>query len=128
MTEPFLEQLSRFTPDSTGLDRDALLFAAGRASVRPARAWKIVTGLLAASQLLTLVLLWPHREAAPLKEPALPTASLVEPLPEPSEEGTLQHLLLAGTQELPPPAGVEALAPPEPPLHAFAAPPSSLLD
>ena len=34
MSEPFLERLSRFTPDAGGLDRDALLFAAGRA-LRP---------------------------------------------------------------------------------------------
>ena len=60
MSEPFAERLSRFTPDGSGLDRDALLFAAGRASVRHNRRWRVVAGGLAASQLLTLLLLWPH--------------------------------------------------------------------
>ena len=60
MSEPFLERLSRFTPDAGGLDRDALLFAAGRNSVRPNRGWKTVASLLAATQALSLVLLWPR--------------------------------------------------------------------
>ena len=37
MSEPILERLSRFTPDAGRLDRDALLFAAGRESARPNR-------------------------------------------------------------------------------------------
>ena len=41
MSEPILERLSRFTPDAGGLDRDALLFAAGRESARPNRGWMI---------------------------------------------------------------------------------------
>ena len=42
-----LERLGRFTPDGSGIDRDALLFAAGRASVKPDRRWQSVAGLLA---------------------------------------------------------------------------------
>jgi hypothetical protein len=60
MSEPFLERLSRFTPDAGGLDRDALLFAAGRGSVRPNRGWITLATLLASTQVLSLVLLWPH--------------------------------------------------------------------
>jgi hypothetical protein len=60
MSEGFLERLSRFTPDAGRLDRDALLFAAGRASVRPNHGWKALAALLAGTQALSLVLLWPH--------------------------------------------------------------------
>jgi hypothetical protein len=60
MSEPLAEHLSRFTPDPTGLDRDALLFAAGRASARANRKWQALVGTLALSQVLTLVLLWPR--------------------------------------------------------------------
>ena len=60
MSEPFLERLSRFTPDAGGLDRDALLFAAGRGSAQPNRGWMTVTTLLASTQVLSLMLLWPH--------------------------------------------------------------------
>src|SRR5262245_54343848 len=65
MHESFAELLSRFTPDARALDRDALLFAAGQASVRRSmRTWGVLVGSLAGSQLLTLVLLWPGPRAA----------------------------------------------------------------
>ena len=60
MSEPFLERLSRFTPDAGGLDRDALLFAAGRVSARRNRGWMTVASLLAGTQALSLIFLWPH--------------------------------------------------------------------
>jgi hypothetical protein len=59
MSEPFLERLSRFTPDAGSLERDALLFAAGRRSARPNRGWIALAAALAATQVLSLVLLWP---------------------------------------------------------------------
>ena len=65
MSEPSLERLSRFTPDAGGLDRDALLFAAGRSSARPNRGWMALASLLTGTQALSLVLLWPR--------PTLPT-------------------------------------------------------
>ena len=60
MSEPFLERLSRFTPDAGGLNRDALLFAAGQSSARANRGWMSLTALLACTQLLSLILLWPN--------------------------------------------------------------------
>jgi hypothetical protein len=60
MSESFLERLSRFTPDAGRLDRDALLFAAGRASARPNRGWITLASALWATQVLMLALLWPH--------------------------------------------------------------------
>ncbi len=89
MSEPFLERLSRFTPDAGTLDRDALLFAAGRCSARPDRGWISLASLLAATQVLSLVLLWPHPSStAPASklivaaEPptTLPTALAPRPL------------------------------------------------
>jgi hypothetical protein len=60
MSQEFLERLSRFTPDARGLDRDTLLFAAGRASARPNRGLVATAALLAHTQILSLVLLWPR--------------------------------------------------------------------
>jgi hypothetical protein len=72
MSEPILERLSRFTPDAGRLDRDALLFAAGRSSARPNRGWITLATLLANTQALSLVLLWPH--------PTPPAASFSVPV------------------------------------------------
>jgi hypothetical protein len=76
MSEPFIERLSRFTPDGSNLDRDALLFAAGRASACRNRAWPTLSGLLAASQLLTLAILWPR------SMPSNDTVATNAPMPE----------------------------------------------
>src|SRR6185369_6958524 len=76
MSEPVSERLSRFTPDASGLDRDALLFEAGRASARPSWRWKGLAAALAASQLLTLWLLWP---ASQPPAHSVPAPSLVTP-------------------------------------------------
>jgi hypothetical protein len=127
MSESLEERLSRLTPAATGLDRDALLFAAGRASVRPPRHWQVLTGLLAATQLATLALLW--------SRPVLPTSSAPAPvvehspvvLPEepappldPSELGVLRtSYLLSQKDDLPMPAPIENVAPDPPPLRAF---------
>ena len=64
------ERLSRFTPNPAGLDRDAILFAAGRESARAFRVWPLVAGLLVVSQIVTLIVLWPTSSA-----PVLPTSS-----------------------------------------------------
>lgn len=55
INDPLAEKLGRFTPDTTGLDRDALLFQAGQASVPARRLWPALAGLLALSQIATLV-------------------------------------------------------------------------
>jgi hypothetical protein len=127
MAEPVENLLSRFTPDGRGLDRDALLFAAGRASVRPRRGWQVAAGVLAASQLLTLLLLWPHsmREAVPVVQqlpPSVqaPVPSQPPPLQEKLEAWAMRQQLLQAEGEISPvQAGVETLVPDAPPLHAF---------
>ena len=137
MSEAFLERLSRFTPDAGGLDRDALLFAAGRNSVRPNRGWVTVASLLAATQALSLVLLWPRPNP-----PASPTAMSVATVPVPSR-GTrapglrgvseppsgfsARHSLLESDLETRP-AGDVTFIDQGPPLRAVAPLPASLLN
>jgi hypothetical protein len=127
MPEPFLERLSRFTPDGSCLDRDALLFAAGRASVRPRRGWIVAAGALAACQVLTLALLWP-RPVAPIIGIAstMPASRMtigsLSP-PDASELGSLNRQFLDSKDEdLPPTAPSDDFVPTAPPLRALASP------
>jgi hypothetical protein len=120
MSEELTERLSRFTPDGGALDRDAVLFAAGRASAHPNCRWLALAGTLAASQLLTLVLLWPRPAApdvAPVAKsapPAVAPAPPQEPAPQPPD-GTLASW---GLTDLPPLRPVTDLRPDAPPLRA----------
>src|SRR6476659_1457630 len=79
MSEPFIERLSRFTPDAGALARDFLLYAAGRASARTHRVWIALTAALAVTQPLSLILLWPP-PAPPGVNRALPTVSRPSPV------------------------------------------------
>ena len=136
MSEPFAERLSRFTPDAGGLDRDALLFAAGRASVRPGRRWIVLAGALAASQLLTLLFLWPHtphQGADAPRSPFAPAPSVAVESPPLSSESAdprawaVNQRLLTEPGDLPPPTGLDDLVPDDPPLRA-SSPPTALLN
>jgi hypothetical protein len=125
MPEPFIERLSLFTPDGSRLDRDALLFAAGRASGRRHRAWPAVAGLLAAAQLLTLALLWPR--SIPSEEKMAANA----PLPEiivtsapatPPDAAALwslsRDLFQSPDGDLAPPAPIDSSIVPDRPFYA----------
>jgi hypothetical protein len=124
MSESFLERLSRFTPAS-GLDRDALLFAAGRASARPSRPWMALGGTLAATQLVSLVLLWPH--ASPQAQRPMASTRPAEnveisvPATEASSLWNLREKALASDGDLAalPPTRGSATA--DAPLRAFTA-------
>jgi len=76
------DRLGRFTPNAAGLDRDAILFAAGRRSARGSWVWKAAAVVLAVSQVVTLVALWPKSPAvvAPIAAPAA-LAPMDEPAP-----------------------------------------------
>ncbi|HWB12127.1 MAG TPA: hypothetical protein VG826_23070 [Pirellulales bacterium] len=131
MSGPFLERLSRFTPDAGTLDRDDLLFAAGRASARPNRGWMCLSALLGASHVIALAVLWPQpggvalhgasslaqsiaRPAAALAPSQSPATSHVWSIrPEASEIRSLERL--AGPLE----TGEVALVESEPILRAF---------
>ncbi|HEY7326537.1 MAG TPA: hypothetical protein VH592_02785 [Gemmataceae bacterium] len=133
MSEPLAERLSRFTPDATGLDRDALLFAAGRASVRPSRRWKALAGALVVSQLLTLVCLWPRippqqSPYSPIVQPHDPIIPPDESVPGSLSEGALRAGTLSMDFDRPEPIGDERMVPPSPPLRAYGPPPASILN
>lgn len=84
--EPRAEKLARFTPDASALDRDELMFAAGRASVRAGRFWRWLAGLLAASQAVTLTLLLTERPTPSSPAASRPVAAApVEPKREEAE-------------------------------------------
>jgi len=132
MSESLIERLRRFTPEGTGLNRDGLLFAAGRASARPNRGWMALAGLLVAAQVVTLALLWPR--SAPRVEspsPAPPPPLVIEQAPSASERPpllVLRQQVLEADGNLPAPAPVEPAGPSEPPLRAMGPLPGALLD
>jgi hypothetical protein len=133
MSEPLAETLSRFTPNASGLNRDSLLFAAGRASVRPSRSWQVLAGGLAAAQVLTLLCLWPRTTPVPVPTAtpfAADKASGSEPVPEhdPSAWGALRQRMMEKDLDYPMPPSDQPMVPPNPPLHAFGKPPPSLLN
>jgi hypothetical protein len=89
MSEPFLERLTRFTPDAGGLDRDALLFAAGRGSARPNRVWIALAATLAVTQVLTLALWWSQPgPIAQAPSPAPPHNAAPSPAEPPISDST----------------------------------------
>ena len=91
--DPLAEKLGRFTPDTTGFDRDALLFQSGRASVRPNRFWPALAGMLLLTQAATLsyfltrlpqstvpiVVVAPHAEPSKIEENAVRSSASEEP-------------------------------------------------
>jgi hypothetical protein len=133
MNDPLIERLGRFTPEAAGLDRNAVLFAAGRASARPNRRWQALAGGLAACQLISVALLWP-RGAAPANAPSArsETSLTAMPLPEkprgsdsaaPSQLWVLRARMASeGGSDLRPPVVHGRLIPDEPPLRAFPLP------
>jgi hypothetical protein len=146
MSDDAIARLSRFTPDSSGLDRDALLFAAGRASARPNRRLLALAGLLTASQVLTLgIFLW-SRDARPEQGNRRPEIAVERREPEtkrqeartvveaappspPESAGlwALRHVIHESEGNLAHSVPMEALAPSRPPLRAFGTPPADLL-
>jgi hypothetical protein len=77
--DPVTDRLARFTPSAAGLDRDALLFAAGRRSARASRLWLVATAVLALSQAATLVALWPREGPSAVVMPSVPPAAAPTP-------------------------------------------------
>jgi hypothetical protein len=135
MSESFLERLSRFTPDAGKLERDALLFAAGRRSARPNRGWVALAAALAGTQTLSLALLVLH-PTAPAARPGEHITHL-PPSPEPATAqaannlglwSARQRLLESEPDDRSSPANTVTLIQSEPPLRAFGPPPPSILN
>ena len=90
--DPVFDKLTRFSPSPGGLDRDAILFAAGRASSRSRRLWPAIAGVLAVTQAITLAQLLASRppQAAPVQNGnSLPPAPAIEP-PDSMRDNILQ--------------------------------------
>ncbi|HEV2949436.1 MAG TPA: hypothetical protein VGX70_18820 [Gemmataceae bacterium] len=133
MREPIIESLSRFTPDGSGLDHDAILFAAGRASARPNLGWMALTGSLAACQLVTLALLWPRPTPVvnsngtliadtEIKQALMDDTKQISPAWTDTTEIWTRNrqMLMTSDTELPPPvASAGPMIPSDPPLRAF---------
>ncbi len=66
--DPLVQKLARFTPASSTVDRDAMLFAAGRASGSGAGKWKVVASVLAMTQAVMFVVWFasPHLDRPPV--------------------------------------------------------------
>jgi hypothetical protein len=129
MSEPFLERMSRFTPDAGSVNRDALLFATGRASARPNRGWIALAGALAATQVLSLALLWPHSTlpgaGSPVQFANAPSAD-PEPPPLPNPGMLVARHTLESEPDDRPDTGT--FVDTGPPLRAFGSPPLSILN
>jgi hypothetical protein len=123
MSDPLADRLSRLTPDAANLDRDGLLFAAGRASARPNRIWKVLAAILALSQMTQLAVLWPHSKppVIPISEPSISIEPESPPTKPSPTGGSLVLRNLPDSLDDPPPRAVdEALVADPPPLHASA--------
>jgi hypothetical protein len=132
MSEP-IERLSRFTPASS-IDRDALLFAAGRAAARPNRRWHALCAALATTQLLMLGLVfWPRADVMQ-PDRSLPLVPVVKIVPRESPERPppslwqQRALAIASDGELPAAAPVANPMTSKRPLRAFGALPAALLN
>ena len=119
MSDPLAERLSRFTPDAAGMDRVGLLFAAGRASAQTSRRWQLIAGLLAATQLHTLVALLLRPATAP-SDPGQKVVVEAPPrfAPEYLPSAALNRELLDLEREAPSAIMLDPI-PPDPPLRAF---------
>jgi hypothetical protein len=129
MSEPFLERMSRFTPDAGSVNRDALLFATGRASARPNRGWIALAGALAATQALSLVMLWPQHSPLSPGSPVqvantVPVAAEPPALPDPSSL-LARHRLESEPEDRP---DTGTFVESGPPLRAYGSPPPSILN
>jgi hypothetical protein len=59
--DPLAARLARLAPSPGGLDRDALLFHAGRSTARPSRLWPLAVVALAGFNVVALAFLWANR-------------------------------------------------------------------
>ncbi len=113
MTE-FERKLSDLSP--AAVDRDALLFAAGRASAPSPRWWRRACGLLAVTQLVTLGLWLTSRPQPTRVDEPLPAASPTLPAPSPPDPSS--YLALLRTWDQPPASPPAAVVPDGPALKA----------
>ncbi|MFO0877857.1 MAG: hypothetical protein U0840_10925 [Gemmataceae bacterium] len=121
MSDPLAQLLQQFTPQRPALDRDALMYQAGRASVPSPARWKLVAAVLALTQTLTLALLLaqPHRPA-PVPTP-MPAPLVPEEASPGGDPWALRVLMLETPDKLPVPPQENNLVPDVEPLRVFTA-------
>jgi hypothetical protein len=113
MPEDVTRDLKAFTP--VGLDRDAVLFAAGKAAARRWAGWKWLTAGLLASNAVTLgVLFWPKPAVTPSRAVVEPPP-VVEP-PESVRPEPYSYIALRQGWDTPPAADPGPASPPSAPL------------
>ncbi len=124
--DPLIRQLSKFTPNGGGLDRDAVIFAAGKASAKPSCRWKALAGTLAMSQVMTLGLfLWPANVPLAPDTPQQSFVAIERQMPPETKNDDLRKYwllreqLLSGDGTLPPLELYDFALPDDPPLRAF---------
>ncbi len=121
-----IEKLARFSPASSSIDRDAMLFAAGRASAPRTRGWKATAGVLACSQVV-MVAMWFSVLRSPSPQVLSNTLLAANansrttsdgPVSQLSDDSyaNLMHQMEAGV--LPPPRPIEDPVPAQPILSA----------
>jgi hypothetical protein len=120
--DALIEKLSRFTPDPGKLDRDAALFAAGRASTHTGR-WLALSGALAASQLamLLMFLVWRWVPLPSVVSEAMPIvrADVSSRSANSSAYCVLREQALATEGDLPQDAAAELDSVSEPPVRTL---------
>jgi hypothetical protein len=117
--DPTLARLARFSPAPPALDRDELLFQAGRASARPGRAWKSAVAVLVVAQVTTLAL-WLGSPSHPAPVPGPETVRTPTPSSAPASDHPLDAssyaALVRWDGDSLPPAGEAAPAASDPVL------------
>lgn len=114
MSEDVMGKLGSFTP--AAVDRDALLFAAGRASAKPSARWKWIAAAIAVSQCLTLGLWLAPKKSEP--PPVVPEVKFLEP-DEPPSVAPDPYSLFALARGGEPKRADYTAGPSQPPLKAF---------
>jgi hypothetical protein len=94
MSDPVIDKLTRFTPTDR-LDRDDVLFRAGRASAPGRKGWIALAGLLTATQVTTMSFWFvqspPRNPVIPdLRSPNLPDDLRFPERPAPDSYGSLR--------------------------------------
>lgn len=115
MSEPVIEQLGMLKPSNAGLDRDAMLYAAGRASARPRRIWPTLAGVLAITQCLMLFVIFNGNRLLD----APPATNMTQRPEVPAETSPAvsiyaRALRTADPEALPPTVAMVAVSPDEP--------------
>lgn len=115
MSDPLTRTLSRFTPEG-GVDRDTLMYQAGRASVPSPVRWKALAAMLALGQALTLLALLARPDAPEAEASPDPT---IVPSPAMPAGGWMARHGLPEAYELPPLGRETNLVADNPPLRVY---------